>query len=720
NFGVQIALPLRDRTSGEVIGVLRTTYILSGLSSILEKRVGNTGAADILVPGEIQYHIHEGQFSEVAPAEAEQLQSAFGQGMIEMEYENELSVITQAKVQSSEGHTAVDTLGWIVVFHQHRDEALAALDAQLRGIILTLLIVVAAAGAAAFGFSQALVRPIAQLTQISQEISTGNLDSRAAVSSKDEVGTLAVAFNTMASRLQNTLQGLEQRVAERTQNLELAAEVGRSVSQVRDLDIMLKDAAEIIRSRFDLYYTQVYLVNPSQKMLMLQSGTGSVGTELVGRGHRLPIDTGSINGRAAVEKRSVVISDTTTSPTFRPNPLLPETRSEMAIPLIAGENVVGVLDLQSREAGALTQDLLSAFEALGGQLAVAIQNAKLLADVEQARADVESQARRLVRQNWDAYLDGIHKPEHTGFEFKGNQVTPMEDSDVATQMAENGTALSAPIALSGESIGVLAVELDIEGQSAQTAELINSVAQQVAQQIENLRLLETADRYRYEAELAARRQTREGWQEFMNARTDDRLGYLFDLNKVRPHQVEEDDESTLAVPIKVRDEAIGKLSIQGLASDDYRSLELTQTVAERLGAHIESLRQYDRTQSALTQSEKLFDASRRLTQASDLQDVTAATVNTLGIPEVNRALLAMFDYNAEGNIEQMTIVANWWNETGHEVTSVGTRYPLEVIRAMPMFVSSTPVFFNDTFNDERVDATTMQLVKRLNLRAVAV
>jgi GAF domain-containing protein len=82
--------------------------------------------------------------------------------------------------------------------------------------------------------------------------------------------------------------------------------------------------------------------------------------------------------------------------------------------------------------------------------------------------------------------------------------------------------------------------------------------------------------------------------------------------------------------------------------------------------------------------------------------------------------LTTFDYDSAGDIEELTIIANWWNESGHEVTPVGTRYPFEVIQAMPMFVSLVPVFFNDTFHDGRVDATTMELAKKLGLRAVAV
>src|SRR6185503_1969421 len=151
----------------------------------------------------------------------------------------------------------------------------------------------------------------------------------------------------------------------------------------------------------------------------------------------LPLNISSINGRAATEKKSVVIADTTASGTFRPNPLLPNTRAEMAIPLLVGEKVVGVLDLQSEKANALSQELLPAFEALAGQLAIAIQNANLLAEAEQARAEVEAQARRLVRANWADYQDAIHKPEETGFVFEQNKVMRLTQTE-PIQMTEAG------------------------------------------------------------------------------------------------------------------------------------------------------------------------------------------------------------------------------------------------------------------------------------------
>ena len=221
--------------------------------------------------------------------------------------------------------------------------------------------------------SRSITTPVGELTRIAKQVASGELDARAPSDTKDEVGVLAGAFNSMTSQLRNLISSLEQRVAERTHNLELAAEVGRSLSRVRALDDTLKNAVEFIRSQFDLYHVQVYLTNPAQNLLLLQASTGTIGAELMKQGHNLPLDTTSINGRAAVEKHSLVVSDTSVnddtlslyflsrskqvkkkdvsdaSASFRPNPLLPDTLSELAIPLIVDEKVVGVLDLQNNK-----------------------------------------------------------------------------------------------------------------------------------------------------------------------------------------------------------------------------------------------------------------------------------------------------------------------------------------------------------------------------------
>lgn len=589
----------------------------------------------------------------------------------------------------------------------------------LAGLLVAVILALSTAAALVVG--NRLVRPLGALTSVAQEITDGNLNAEAKVSGQDEIGLLASTFNSMTAQLRESIGTLEQHVAERTQSLELAAEVGRSVSQVRSLDVMLKDAAELIRSRFNLYYVQVYLADHSQNSLVLKSGTGEVGAELIGRDHRLPLQANSINGRAAVEKRSIVVADTAASATFKPNPLLPDTRSEMSVPLLVNEKVVGVLDLQSSEPDALNTDVLTAFEALAGQLAIAIQNAEFLAETQQARSEVEAQAQRLTRGRWAEYLDAVHKPESIAFAFDGEQVTPLAESEIPAR-AEDEEALVAPIAVTGETLGNLVVELKGESPVARAEDLVQNVARQVAQQIENLRLLETAERSRAEAEKASRRITGEGWKDFMTITGRESVGFHYNLTDVAPITVDAGQvasEGDVSLPIKVREEPIGTLTVQNLANQDSQSVELINSVAQRLGAHIESLRQQVQTRSALDQTEKLSAANLRLAQATDLDDMLRIIHETVVIPAVNRIRLGVFHYNESNELEDLVIVASWWDGSGHPPSESGQRYSAKMLDAVPYLTSPVPVFSGDTFHDERVNQFAQQTFAAQNIRALA-
>ena len=562
------------------------------------------------------------------------------------------------------------------------DTVIAEERAVLYLILVTIAVTMVLVTLLGLFLGNVFTNPIIHLSQVAQKITAGDLDARAEVETTDEVGNLALTLNTMTSQLQGTLQGLEQRVADRTRNLELAAEVGRAVSQVRDLNSMLKDASELILKEFDLYYVQVYLTDPSQRNLILEAGTGDVGVQLLGRGHSLPLNTGSLNGRAAVEKTSVVIPDTAQSSTFRKNPLLPETRGEMAVPLIVGNKVVGVLDMQSSVPGVLTDEILPAFEALAGQMAVAIQNANLLAETEQARAQVEAQARRLVREGWNEHLDAIHKPEYLGYVFAQNSVTPLAFGDEAP-ISNNKKAVSAPLAVAGEALGSLVVEMDDEASAEQTTELVNIVARQVAQQIENLRLLESAERYRSEAEQAARLQTVEGWQKYIGSRTADSLGYLYDTKEVRPKNGNSDvDASMFALPLKVRDEQIGNISVQGLTQDNQEEVELANVVAERLSEHIESLRLFEETkqgQVELTKRARQLSAVAEISTASSQElevDKLLSTVVKLTQRQFDLYHAHVFIFN-EATQELQIAACGWQEGDEHEGTTETVSIPLD-------------------------------------------
>lgn len=211
------------------------------------------------------------------------------------------------------------------------------------------------------------------------------------------IGLLMVALNHYRDSIERTRQqalrqsnqdlqalseSLEVRVNERLQDLALAAEVGRAIAQIHDLDELLRQSVTLIRDRFDLYYVQIYLTNAAHTKLVMRSGTGRVGQALLAKGHALDIDQNSINGRVAYHKQPIIVADTQTSDMFLPNVELPDTRSEMAVPLIVQDRIVGVVDLQSSSQNGLTEENLPAFTALAGQLAIAIENTRLLTEME--------------------------------------------------------------------------------------------------------------------------------------------------------------------------------------------------------------------------------------------------------------------------------------------------------------------------------------------------
>ncbi len=193
--------------------------------------------------------------------------------------------------------------------------------------------------------------------------------------SEEEVRQIAAAVSQAAVAYQNLHR--YETTQQYAQDLETAALTASEIAAAsQDMETLLNRAVELIQQRFGFYHASVFLIDESGSYAVVRASTGKAGEEMLQRHHRLAIGHRSTVGQAAARREPVILNDVLQSDIHRPNPLLPETRAEAAIPLIAGERLIGVLDVQATEINAFTEDSVRMLQLLATQLAVAIENAQ--------------------------------------------------------------------------------------------------------------------------------------------------------------------------------------------------------------------------------------------------------------------------------------------------------------------------------------------------------
>jgi GAF domain-containing protein len=258
-------------------------------------------------------------------------------------------------------------------------------------VILTVILSIAAtvvASTTGAAIVSNIVRPIEALARAAQEVAAGDLSGSVEVTRRDELGLLAETFNDMTSRLRDLVGKLEQRVAERTRAMETGVEVGRRLSSILDQHQLVLAVAEEVQKAFDYYHAQIYIFDEAGENLVMAGGTGEAGQAMLARGHKISRGKGLV-GRAAETRQPVLVPDTSQDPNWLPNPLLPETKAEVAVPIAVGERVLGVLDVQHNIVNGLTERDSQLLQSISGQVAVAVQNARLYALARQ-QADRET------------------------------------------------------------------------------------------------------------------------------------------------------------------------------------------------------------------------------------------------------------------------------------------------------------------------------------------
>jgi GAF domain-containing protein/HAMP domain-containing protein len=375
-----------------------------------------------------------------------------------------------------------------------------------------LIVLLVFAVAVSLGLGRVIATPIQRLTQVALQITAGDLNVQAPTTTNDEIGTLARAFNTMTSRLRQTLDDLEKRVEERTAELvaaneknewrarqfEAIAHIARTISSTRDLDRLLPQITTTIHEEFGFYHIGIFLVDTAREYAVLSAANSAGGRVMLERGHRLRIGETGLVGYVTSTGRPRVALDTGTDAVFFDNPHLPETRSELTLPLRVGDEIIGALDVQSTEPNAFLQDDINILSTLADQVSIAIQNAQQFEQTRKALNESEVLARQFVQAGWQQFsktkdLLGIR---HTGARAsllrRKNGKQKEEDPFAMNEARRNAreTSLSLPIRLHGEVIGSVDVHTpDNRPWDQDELDIATAIIERAAISMENARLL---------------------------------------------------------------------------------------------------------------------------------------------------------------------------------------------------------------------------------------
>lgn len=298
---------------------------------------------------------------------------------------------------------------------------------------------------------------------------------------------------------------LEERVLERTRSLDkktaqlqAVAEVGKSIASYRNLSELLQRASQLIHENFGYYHVGVFLLDERKEYALLAASNSEGGRRMLEKKHALKVGETGIVGYVAESLRARIALDVGSDAVFFNNPDLPETRSEMALPLVASGQILGILDVQSTEARAFTEDDIATIQVLADQIAIAIQNANLFSETERALDSTRASYGQLSREAWGrilrsrARINYLSTPPAT-VKVEDESIEPtiskaIESGDLI--LGSDGLTISVPVKIRGQVIGALRLKKpDIaDAWTQDETTLAISLADQLSGALESARL----------------------------------------------------------------------------------------------------------------------------------------------------------------------------------------------------------------------------------------
>jgi len=363
-------------------------------------------------------------------------------------------------------------------------------DIRIQSTVFSALACILGAAFTYYG-SRAISDPIKELISTFNKIEQGDLTQRVRVSATDEMGIVTVQFNRMVARLEALQTTLEQQVSDRTKQLTAANEVSKAAASSLDPVELITRVTNLFPEQFGYYYAAIYLLDSSGKWAELRYATGEAGRILKQNHHRLEINGRSMVG-ATIRDRSPRLAQIASQEKQRfENPLLPYTRSEISLPLIAGERILGALNVQSMKEADFTPEVIETMQSMAGQVAIALENARLFQEAQQVIKEMGAVQQQYLLNSWSGYIQDNENLEYS----------------VGDDIRDDAKTIEVPINLRDQILGQIVLEGNDEWTSDEQS-LVDAVARQAAVALENARLVsesrQAAVRERMLAEINSR------------------------------------------------------------------------------------------------------------------------------------------------------------------------------------------------------------------------
>ena len=365
----------------------------------------------------------------------------------------------------------------------------------------------------------AISQPLVQLAAATQRLASGDMTTRILVENADELGQVSNAFNQMVEELESDkmtltaraldLENARQLSEKRAQELQAISEISRLISTEQRLDTLLALITRLVSERFDFYHVGIFLIENARQFAVLQAANSEGGQRMLERGHKLEVGQTGIVGKVAHAGQPRIALDVGLDAVYFDNPDLPNTRSEMALPLNLRGQTVGVLDVQSLKAGAFNESDANTLGILADHVAVTIDNARLFEQSRLALSEVQTLYRQYQAQEWDAFMKQENKIGYHQLSIGGKVLErPLQSEEIQegiergeilvinSSLGKSESSMVVPVKLRGQVIGVLKIKAPTTNRiwNQDEINLAEAISERLAIALDNARLLQDSQR----------------------------------------------------------------------------------------------------------------------------------------------------------------------------------------------------------------------------------